>query len=246
MSIYRLTLEYDGTDFEGWQTQASGHRTVQETLERALARIAGQPVLAIGAGRTDAGVHAEGQVASVTLEGDVEVSGLRHSLNSVLPPDLAVVDLASAPDGFHARRDARRKLYRYAIWNGPAPSPLRARRSHRVRRPLDLAAMRRAAADLVGTHDFASFQAAGSRVVSSERALLRLEIEGDAEGEVGLWFEGTGFLRHMIRNVVGTLLEVSRGKRDPASMPALLGARARSLAGPTAPARGLTLVRVFY
>ncbi len=246
MPIYRLTLEYDGTDFEGWQVQARGHRTVQGALEHALARVVGQRVVVTGAGRTDAGVHAQGQVASIALEGAVEAAALSHSLNAVLPPDLAVVALARAADGFHARRDARGKLYRYSLWTGSAPSPLRARRSHRVHPPLDPAAMRRAAFDLVGSHDFASFQTSGSPTTTSARTLRRLDIEGQPGDEVHLWFEGDGFLRHMVRNIAGTLLEVSRGKRDPASMPALLGARDRSLAGPTAPARGLTLVQVFY
>ncbi len=246
MPIYRLTLEYDGTDFEGWQVQATGHRTVEDTVEQALARVAGQRVHVVGAGRTDAGVHAEGQVASVALRRDIEPEELRRSVNAVLPRDLAVVGLVRADDGFHARRAALRKLYRYVLWNGPAPSPLRTRRSHRVRHPLDLAAIRRAATDLVGTHDFASFQGAGSPVGTTQRTLVRLAVEGEAGGEVRLLFEGDGFLRHMVRNLVGTLLDVSRGKRDPASMPALLGARDRALAGSTAPAQGLTLVRVFY
>lgn len=246
MSTFRLTLEYDGTDFAGWQSQKQGERTVQGTLAAALAEIAGQPVRVTGAGRTDAGVHAEGQVAAVTLATRLDVATLARALNAKLPADLAVVAVSPAADGFDPRREARSKLYRYTIWNGVAPSPLRRRRSHHVREPLDGAAMRSAAAALVGRHDFASFQAAGSALGSTIRSLTRVAIEGEARGDLRFELEGDAFLRHMVRNVVGTLLEIGLGRREPGSLPALLAARDRTRAGPTAPAGGLTLVRVDY
>jgi tRNA pseudouridine38-40 synthase len=246
MRTYRLTLEYDGTEFEGWQRQPAGHRTVQGVLEEALARVTGAPVAVTGAGRTDAGVHAEGQAASARFATRLDPVELRRALNAVLPDDLAVVDLGLAPDDFDARRDARGKLYRYSIWNGATRSPLRRARSHAHAAPLDVPAMARAARELLGTHDFASFQAAGSSVKTSERTLHRVEVRGRAGGRIEVEVEGDGFLRHMVRTLVGTLLEVGSGRRAAESLPGLLAARSRSAAGPTAPAQGLTLVRVDF
>jgi tRNA pseudouridine38-40 synthase len=219
---------------------------VQATLAAALAEIAGAPVRVAGAGRTDAGVHAEGQVAAATFETRLDAATLQRAINAHLPRDLAVVDCAPARDGFDPRRDATGKLYRYAIWNAQAPSPLRRRRFHHVPTPLDVAAMKEGAAHLLGRHDFASFQAAGSAVTETVRTLHRVEIAGAAGAELVLAFEGDGFLRHMVRNLVGTLLEIGVGRRPAGSLPALLAARDRTQAGPTAPAHGLTLVRVDY
>jgi tRNA pseudouridine38-40 synthase len=246
MGIYRLILEYDGTEFEGWQRQPAGHRTVQAVLEEALARLTGAPVAVTGAGRTDAGVHAEGQAASARFPTRLDPVELRRALNAVLPDDVAVVDLGLAPDDFDARRDARSKLYRYSIWNGATRSPLRRARSHAHASPLDLPAMARAAHLLLGTHDFASFQAAGSSVRTSERTLHRVDLRGRAGGGIAIEVEGDGFLRHMVRALVGTLLEVGSGRRAAEDLPGVLAARSRSAAGPTAPARGLTLVRVEF
>jgi len=246
MPTFRLTLEYDGTDFAGWQSQAQGERTVQATLAAALAEIAGAPVRVTGAGRTDAGVHAEGQVAAAVLETRLDAGTLLRALNAHLPRDVAVVDCAVAQDGFDPRREARSKLYRYAIWNAPVASPLRRRGFHHVPAPLDVAAMKEAVAHLLGRRDFASFQAAGSSVTDTVRTLTRVELTGAAGAEVVLAVEGDGFLRHMVRNVAGTLLEVGAGRRPPGSIPELLAAQDRTRAGPTAPARGLTLVRVDY
>lgn len=245
-TTFKLVLEYDGAGFEGWQLQPGGRRTVQGTLEEAVARITGQRVRVTGSGRTDSGVHAEGQTASLRVETRLDAAALWSALNGVLPPDLAVVEAERMASGFHALRDARSKLYRYQIWNGPVRSPLRRSRAHALSRSLDLAAMRRAASDLVGTHDFASFQAAGSEVQTTVRTLLRLDVVGEAGGVIDLEVEGTGFLRHMVRNLAGTLLQIGSGRRSAESMPALLAARDRSLAGPTSPAQGLTLVRVRY
>jgi tRNA pseudouridine38-40 synthase len=246
MPTFRLVLEYDGTDFAGWQSQAQGERTVQATLAAALAEIAGAPVRVVGAGRTDAGVHAEGQVAAATLETRLDAATLRRAANAHLPRDVAVVDCAPAADGFDPRREATGKLYRYAVWNAPVASPLRRRRFLHVPVPLDLAALREGAAYLVGCHDFASFQASGSSIVETVRTLRCFEVAGAAGGEIAIACQGDGFLRHMVRNLVGTLLEVGTGRRPPGSLPELLAARDRTQAGPTAPAHGLTLVRVEY
>jgi tRNA pseudouridine38-40 synthase len=239
-------LEYDGTGFAGWQRQAQGERTVQGVLVEALRRVCGGEAEVEGAGRTDAGVHARGQVAGVRVETRLAAGELQRALNAVLPGDLAVLALDAAPEGWHPRRSARRKLYRYAIWNGRVRSPLRERYACFVPQPLAAAAMARAAASLAGTRDFRSFQAAGSGVETTVRTLFRAELLGEAGGELALELEGDGFLRHMVRNVAGTLIEVGLRRRAPESLPALLEARDRGLAGPTAPARGLTLVRVEY
>ncbi len=253
MPNFRLTLEYDGTDFAGWQLQAAGVRTLQGELETALARVTGAQVRVHGAGRTDAGVHAEGQVASVRLETEFEAAVLARALNAVLPRDLAVVSAERVADAFHARHDARAKLYRYRIWNGARPSPLRARDSWRVKPPLDVAAMQAGATRVLGTHDFASFQALGSDVVTTQRSLTRCDIEPaaavgnpGARGEIAIVVAGSGFLRHMVRILVGTLVQVGAGRRAPESLTAVLAACERRAAGPTAPPQGLTLVRVFY
>jgi tRNA pseudouridine38-40 synthase len=243
---FRLVLEYDGTDFDGWQVQPKGRRTVQGCLLAALDRVGGRDLRVTGAGRTDAGVHAEGQVASVRADTRLGAYGLQRALNGVLPRDVAVLRARVAPDAFDARRDALSKRYRYDLWNGATRSPLRARRSLWVPRPLDLDAMRRAARVLIGTHDFACLQAAGSSVKSTLRALSRVDVAGEVGGAVRLEVEGSGFLRHMVRNAVGTLIEVGHGRRAPESIGALLATRDRSLAGPTAPARGLTLAVVRY
>jgi tRNA pseudouridine38-40 synthase len=244
---WRLVLEYDGTDFEGWQVQPGARRTVQGVLEAALARLAGDcPFAVYGAGRTDAGVHALGQVASVRLATRLAPEALQRAIDALLPPDVALRELTPAPASFHARRDARSKLYVYRLWTGVARSPLRERYALRVRYALDLDALRRAADALVGTHDFASFRAGGGRGRTSVRTLTRVEVTGRAGEELSLEVEGSGFLRHMVRNLAGTLLEVARGRRAADSIPALVAARDRRQAGPTAPAHGLTLVRVDY
>ena len=247
MATFRLTVEYDGRSFAGWQRQAGGERTVQATLEEALQRIAGERIPIIGAGRTDAGVHAEAQVASFRWEGSLPApEKLVRAFNAHLPADVAVSAAAHAPSDFHACRDALAKTYCYRVWNNSQRSPLRAAVSLHMPQKLDLVAMQRAAEDLVGEHDFSSFRAAGSQVESSRRTLYGCIWRGETGGELRLWVQGSGFLRHMVRNIAGTLLEVGLSKRAADSMPALLQARDRSTAGPTAAAQALSLIRVHY
>jgi tRNA pseudouridine38-40 synthase len=246
MATFKLTLEYDGRAFAGWQSPRARARTVQGELLRALREITAGSVRLVGAGRTDAGVHAEGQVASAALDTRLDAATLRRALNAKLPADVAVLAAESMPDSFDARRDAVAKRYRYQIWNGEVPSPLRAPRAWHVREPLDLDRLRAGAERLLGTHDFASFRGAGSVVKTSVRTLRRIDIAGASGGEIRLGFEGDGFLRHMLRNVAGTLVEVGVGREPPAWVADVLAARDRSAAGRTAPACGLVLEWVRY
>jgi tRNA pseudouridine38-40 synthase len=246
----KLTLSYDGTRLVGWQRQAAGD-SVQGVLEDALARFEGGPVTVHGAGRTDAGVHALGQVASVEVTFAHDAGMLARALNAQLPEDVRVLAVEDAAPGFHARFDARSKTYRYCIRNGPVASPFERAFVWHVPQPLDLDAMRQAAACLLGRHDFSAFRSIGTEVPDAVRTLHAsaiVETAGAGDGGRLLTYEvtGDGFLRHMVRAIVGTLVEVGRGWRDPAQMDALLQSRDRARAGATAPPHGLFLVRVVY
>jgi tRNA pseudouridine38-40 synthase len=246
--ILKLVLSYDGTDYVGWQRQANGV-SIQALIEEALAPIEGREVSVVGAGRTDAGVHALGQVASVSLESPIEVAALRRALNATLPADVRVRDASEAPSAFHARFSACGKAYRYCIRHADWVSPFERRYVLHVPQPLNDRAMVEAARVLVGRHDFAAFQAAGSDVVTTERTVHDLTItrvEEEAGALVMIDIEADGFLRHMVRTVAGTLVEVGQGRREPSDVARVLASRDRSQAGPTAPAHGLFLVRVSY
>jgi tRNA pseudouridine38-40 synthase len=243
---YRFTLEYDGAGFAGWQAQAGGRRTVQDEFEAAIERVTGQRLRVAAASRTDAGVHALGQVASARIQTRLSPAVLQRALNQAMPEDLAVVAAERVADDFHARYSAVGKLYCYRVWNTAIRSPLRSAKAHWVARKLDVPAMSKAAEAFVGRHDFAALQAAGSDVESTLRTVKRLEVEQESPGELVFWAEADGFLRHMVRNLVGTLLEVGSGRRSVESLTELLACGDRRRAGPTAPASGLTLVRVFY
>jgi tRNA pseudouridine38-40 synthase len=242
----RLTVEYEGTAYQGWQIQPGGP-TVQEVLERALATALREPVRVRGAGRTDAGVHAAGQVAAVRVERvPADLERLRRSLNALTPDDVAVREIAVVDDAFDPRRHARSRVYEYRILNALAPSPFWRRWAWHVPRPLDVAAMAAAAAALEGEHDFEAFRAADAEPVrSTVRRVLESRLVAD--GALLVYrIEATAFLKHMVRNVVGTLAEVGQGERPPEAMAALIAGRDRTRAGATAPAHGLTLVTVRY
>lgn len=244
MPKLKLTLEYDGTDFFGWQIQAEG-RTVQEEVEKALRVLLGHEVRIVGAGRTDSGVHALGQVASFSTERRLPEDAYLKGLNGILPRDVAVVGVEEVPEDFCARRSASKKRYVYRISNRPVCSPLRRRTHWEIFRPLDVSAMREAAAHFLGKHDFSAFRASNCQAPTTVRELFRLDVleRGD---EIVLVFEATAFLKHMVRNIVGTLVEVGQGKRPPDDPVRLLASGDRRLAGETAPAHGLTLERVWY
>lgn len=242
MKAYRVVLGYDGTDFRGWQRQP-GDRTVQGVLEEALFRVTRKKVAVHGAGRTDAGVHALGQVAG--FRGAISLSDavLLRALNAVLPEDVRVFRLEEAPPGFHARRSARSKLYRYRIAVTPQPDPLERRFVLHWPYPLNVAAMRRAAKLFVRTADFTAFSSNRDR--SPVRTVTRSDLRRSG-GELVYTVESRGFLRYMVRTMVGTLLEVGRGRLRPEDVEDLFRTKDRSRAGATAAAKGLTLVRVDY
>ncbi len=252
MPTFKLTLAYDGTGLVGWQRQASGV-SVQGLLEEALAELDGRPVTVTGAGRTDAGVHALGQVAAATIERSIDGRSLARALNGRLPPAVRVVDASPAPATFNPRFEARAKTYRYRIWNADVASPFERAYSWHIAAPvLDVDAMAAAARAVVGRHDFAALQSTGTDTTTTEREIFSCRVTGsakDARGDRPLVVcdvSGDGFLRHMVRALAGTLVEIGRGKRPVEWMGEVLASAARAEAGPTAPAEGLFLVQVDY
>lgn len=240
----RVVVSYDGTDFSGWQRQP-GMRTVQGCLEDGIRELLGEEVFVRGAGRTDAGVHADGQVATFALMSRIPCHGLLRGLNSILPMDLALVDVVEAPRDFDARFSARGKVYRYTVWNHMVRSPRHHRTTWHVRRALDMSLIRAAAAALVGEHDFRAFRAADCERRTTRRILRRLDV--DRQGAL-LTFdvEATAFLKNMVRILVGTMIDVGRGLLPPDAVSRMLETGNRAAGGMTAPPQGLTLLRVLY
>jgi tRNA pseudouridine38-40 synthase len=242
MRVIRLTVGYDGTGFCGWQRQP-GDRTVQGELEKALAQLAGKRVPVVGAGRTDAGVHALGQVASFEAELRLEDEELLRALNALLPGDVRISSVRRAPAGFDARRSARSKIYRYRIYNAPQVSPFLFRYVLHWPGPLDFKRMAEASRLFKRSADFTAFSS--NRLLQPVRRVIRSELKKTGR-EIIYTIEADGFLRYMVRTVVGTLLEVGRGKIEPRAVEDLFARKKRSLASPTAPAKGLCLIRVIY
>jgi tRNA pseudouridine38-40 synthase len=241
----RLLLEYNGTRYHGWQRQKNA-LTIQQVLEEALQRLTGERIALIGSGRTDAGVHALGQVANFRTSSAISLKAFHQGLNSLLPKDLAVLSAAEAPLEFHARNSARAKTYEYRILNRPTRSPLAHHYAWWIAPPLDLPVMAGAAAHLPGEHDFTAFRASGSDNLNPVRRVLAASWRDSPGGWLVFTITATGFLRGMVRSLVGTLAEVGRGKAPPTILAELLENHARHLAGPTAPPQGLYLVEVFY
>ncbi|HZY05669.1 MAG TPA: tRNA pseudouridine(38-40) synthase TruA [Anaeromyxobacteraceae bacterium] len=245
MPVVKLVLEYDGTRYVGWQVQPNGP-SIQAEVERALQTLRKAPVRVTAAGRTDAGVHALGQVASFPEERPLPLGAYLKGMNALLPEDVAVRAASLEPDGFDARRDACGKRYRYRIQNLETRAPLGRRTAWQVFRPLDAEAMRAAARPLLGRHDFAAFQATDCESHHAVRDLSRLEVLGERRGEIEVVAEATAFVKHMVRNLVGTLVEVGLGNEPPGWVAEVLAGRDRTRAGPTAPPHGLCLEEVFY
>jgi tRNA pseudouridine38-40 synthase len=243
---FKLTLSYDGTSCVGWQRQAAGV-SIQGLVENAIAELEGRPVTVFGAGRTDAGVHALGQVASVSLEREIDAATLLRAVNARLPSTVRVLEAVDAPLSFHARFDATSKTYRYRLWNGSIVSPFERDYVWHVPSPvLDVAAMHDGAARLEGRHDFAAFQTSGAETRTTERLVSSSRVTSGPGDLVTYEISGNGFLRHMVRGIVGSLVEIGGRRRRPEWLDEVLASKRRSAAGPTAPAAGLFLVRVEY
>lgn len=244
MPRYRALVVYDGTSFHGWQTQPKT-RTVEGELTTALAQISGAHKRVQGASRTDAGVHAEGQVAHFDYEGPMNAWQLREGLNALSGHDVRVTAVEQISDDFHARHDAHGKLYRYDLWNARVHHPLYRRVTPHIIGSLDLDKMRRAAGHFEGEHDFSSIRGAGCSAYSPVVSLHRVEITSTGP-VVRTFVEGSAFLKYMVRTLMGTLIEVGRGRRDPDSIPELLLQKDRTKAGKTAQPMGLRLIHVRY
>lgn len=244
MKTIRLTLEYDGTAYVGWQVQPNG-LAVQQLVEQALARVLDVPVRLVSSGRTDAGVHARGMVAHFTTARELPMAAYRDGVNRFLPQDVAVTEAAEAEAGFHARFSARGKWYRYTLCLTPIRSPLAARTSWHLRSPLDEQAMAEAADVFVGRHDFAAFRASGCDAATTVREIYAVELSRQ-ENLLHIDVKGSGFLRNMVRVMVGTLVEIGQGKMSVADLRPLLQGGRREGAGKTAPPQGLCLMEVWY
>ncbi len=245
MSKYRAVIEYDGTAYHGWQLQ-KGLPTVQGELESVLATILGIPTRVHGAGRTDAGVHAKGQTAHFVIQWRHGPEKLQRACNSLLPPDISIRLLDAVPESFHARHSAKSKTYIYSIMNHLIKSPLNRLYTWHVPFNMDVSKMEEAARHLVGSHDFAAFGSPTDGTPSTVREMIEARIDVPAPGMMTFTVTGTGFLRYMVRSLVGTLVEVGKGRMTPSDFLAVMRSRDRSMAGPTAPARGLCLRSVQY
>jgi tRNA pseudouridine38-40 synthase len=247
---FKLIIQYDGTDFHGWQQQ-DGRRTVQGELTRVLSLLEGSRVVVHGSGRTDAGVHAEGQVASVQLERPLTPARLRAAINGNLPADVRVMEVEGVGNNFHARYSARGKTYVYRVLRGPVQSPFWTRFAHHESRPLDLDLMRRSAQHLLGEHDWKAFSAAQSDVETRVRTIIEVVVDERREQRaraslLEITVSADGFLRYMVRSFAGALLAVGRGELTEAAFCEAIAGGARPPAIVTAPARGLTLLSVAY
>lgn len=248
---YKLLIQYDGTDFHGWQVQEND-RTIQGELERVVGMLADREIGVVGSGRTDAGVHAEGQVANLRLDSArFTPERLKMAINGNLWRDIRVMKAEIAADDFHARFSAKRKTYLYRVMNGPVMSPFWRRFAHHESRPLDVPRMNEAARFFLGEHDWTAFASAKSDGETRVRNVLDLSVESRWDNSArGAMIEfritATGFLRYMVRSIVGTLLEVGRGEKDSDTIQTAIITGNRDLAGKTASAQGLTLLRVDY
>jgi tRNA pseudouridine38-40 synthase len=242
---FLMIIEYDGTAFHGWQRQASD-RSIQQEIETALAAMTGQKVTLFGSGRTDAGVHALAQTANFHCLTRIMPRDLQNGLNSLLPDDIVIRECSIVPMDFHARYTAKSKLYRYTIFNTPWPPAIGRQYGWWIRAPLDLDAMRAGVGCLIGVHDFKAFEGSGSPRQHTIRNIMRAELNVQHDGRLLFEIEADGFLRYMVRNIIGTLVMIGQGKLAPPQLNTILISRDRRSAGITAPPQGLCLVKVTY
>lgn len=245
MRNIKLTIEYDGTAYHGWQIQARD-TTIQETLEAALATMTREKIRVAGSGRTDAGVHALGQTASFKTESTIPPHAFSAGLNSLLPDDIVITACKAVADDFHARFSARHKTYHYRIYNRRVPIAVGRQYAWHIRKKLDIDAMRQAADHIIGTHDFKSFEGTGSPRDHTIRTVMNAELTEKENGYLVFEITANGFLRYMVRNLVGTLVNVGLQKISPEKFKQILTAQNRDLAGATAPPQGLFLANVCY
>jgi tRNA pseudouridine38-40 synthase len=245
MKNFKLTIEYDGTDYHGWQRQKSV-RTVQQEIEKAVGTMTGRQITVIGSGRTDAGVHALGQVANFKCATHLKPEAFLKGLNSLLPEAVVIRSCEQVEQNFHARYDVKSKAYQYRILNRQLPAAIQRQYAWHIRRLLDLEAMNRAAGHLVGRHDFTAFEGTGSPRSNAVRHVVSASFSRRNQDYLVFGIEADGFLRFMVRNIVGTLVEVGKGKISPQEFKEILASKNRSRAGATAPALGLFLMGVKY
>lgn len=242
---YRFLIQYDGSRYSGWQKQGNTDKTIQGKIESILGKMTGAPVEVHGSGRTDAGVHAYGQIANAHFQTDLSVTQIRDYLNRYLPEDIAVLEVSTAHPRFHSRLNASEKTYCYRIRTNPLRDVFSRKYTYSMQGPFDVQKMRKAASLLTGTHDFTSFCGNRRMKKTAVRTVYVIRID-ETEDELKLWFTGDGFLQYMVRILAGTLIEVGQGKRSADSMTEILEAKNRDAAGVTLPAQGLALVSVAY
>jgi tRNA pseudouridine38-40 synthase len=245
MNNYKLTIEYDGARYLGWQRLGNSDKTIQGKIEHVLSQLTGEKIEIIGSGRTDAGTHARGQVANFKTAAALEVGEVLSTMNHQLPRDIVIKELAAVPERFHARYNASGKKYSYYVWNNPIPSAFKRNYSFHYERKLDLALMEQACRKLIGKHDFIGFSSLKKSKKSTVRTIKELSIQ--TEGDLlHFTFVGDGFLYKMVRILMGTILEIGAGERDLATIDAIFEQKIRSSAGATVPAQGLFLDEVYY
>jgi len=242
---FKLIIEYDGSSFCGWQRQKK-ERTIQAEIEKALMTMTEQPIVLIGSGRTDAGVHALGQVANFHCDTDLTADVFQNSLNSLVAEDIVIKACEEVPDGFHARYDVKSKIYHYKVLNRKIPAAVGRQYAWFIRKKLDTDAMRKAAQALLGRHDFKAFEGTGSPRSTTTRHVIHTDFFKDRSDQLVFEIEANGFLRFMVRNIVGTLVQVGLQKVTPAGFKEILLSRERERAGMTAPPQGLFLIKVKY
>ena len=242
---FRITIEYDGTRYHGWQRQKND-RTIQEEIEKAIQKVTGRQVSLTGSGRTDAGVHAYAQVANFKCETHLDGQALSGGLNSLTDDDIVITECREVDDSFHARYDAKSKTYVYKILNRSIPAAVGRQYAWHIRKVLNRETMRAAIVHLIGSHDFKAFEGAGSPRSHTTRRVFKADLIEEKDDYLAFEIEADGFLRFMVRNIVGTLVDVGLGKISPEEFKAILNSRDRFLAGATAPAHGLFLKNVLY